>query len=527
MKVIVVGGGTSGWLTIGAFLRYYPQFDITLVESKSVPIIGVGESTTATFKHFINSHLKIDDQEFMVGTDAIYKMSVKFEDFYYVGDGGMHYPFGTAVLNGLGPLGLEAWDVVKSHNQELRSSDFNECMTPAYSLFTKNKYSENLNNEFDGYTPRIETAYHLNAPQLAVYLKNKYKDRIKYIQANVKDADMFEGSVASLILDDGSRLAGDLFVDCSGFRSILLSKKMNAKMVDLSHKLPNNKAWAVPINYSDVYSQMTPYTHSYALKNGWAWYTPVWSRIGNGYAYSDKYIDAENALQEFKDYLVNGKSPHCLSKKEVEDLPFFQLNMNAGYLEEPMIKNVVAVGLAGGFLEPLEGTGLYFVTESIINLMRILERRGLNQLVIDSYNSYMANLYKVWVDSTSFFYACTTRDDSDYWKEIKNKKFEPDITSNKFMYAHHGYQSFIKRAFVDSPELRGTYDLYASVSRGMDYITHASPVVMDRWEAWDNIDFSEHSKHFKAVFDERKNRWRKSAESAPHIYDYLLEKFHK
>ena len=527
MKAVIVGGGSSGWLTASAFKRYYPDTEVVVVESKNIPRIGVGESTTATFRHFINGQLKIDESEFMVGSEAIYKMAVKFEDFYYLGDKGFYYPFGEANLDGVGPLGLDAWDVVKHYNKDLPRTDFTASMSSIHALYTQNKISDNLNGEFDNYEPDLQRGYHLNAPKLADFLKDRcIKQGVVYIQADVVDADMLDGSVASVILDDGLRVTGDLFVDCTGFKSLLISKKMGSKFIDMSYKLPNNRAWATPISYKDVYSEMTPYTNSTALKNGWCWYTPIWSRIGNGYSYSDKYTDPESALQEFKDYLGSGKTPLKLSKQEIEDLPFFEVKMRAGFYEEGMIKNVVSIGLSSGFLEPLEGTGLYFIQEAITTLMRVLGRKDINQFAIDSYNVYMKNLYMVWADAISLFYASSVRDDSQYWKDIKNKRFELDILSAPYMYAHHGFQSFIKRALVDTPELRTFFDVFAAVSRGTDLLTRADATVIDRWETWDKISFEDQARQFKELFDFRKNKWETNAKDAPHIYDYLSSKFY-
>jgi flavin-dependent dehydrogenase len=526
-KVVIVGGGSSGWLAATAFKRYYPEKNVILIESKTVPRIGVGESTTATFRSFVKDMLKIDESEFMVGSEAIYKQAVKFQDFYYLGDGGFYYPFGEAYTEGLTALGLDAWDVVKSFNKDLPVTDFTASVSPIHALYMKNKISDNLNGEFDNYDPNMHRGYHLNAPKLADYLKDRCISLgVTYIQADVLDADMVDEKIASVVLDDGSRVEGDLFVDCTGFRSALINKKMNSKFIDLSYKLPNNRVWATPIQYKNIYSEMTPYTNSTALKNGWAWYTPIWSRIGNGYAYSDKYTNPEDALTEFKSYLLSTKTPLRLSKEEVDDLPFFEVKMRAGFYEEGMIKNVVSVGLSSGFLEPLEGTGLYFIQESITQLMRILNRRDLNQFAIDHYNAYMKNLYLVWADGISLFYASSVRDDSEYWKEIKNKKFDAESVMSNHMYSYHGIQSFIKRALVDTPDLRTFFDLYANVSRGMEMVTRADHAIIDRWQLWDGLNYEELAAHFKSIFDERKAKWELNSRLAPHIYDYLNNRFY-
>lgn len=510
-NIVIVGGGSAGWLTAAALCRYFTDKKITLIESKTIPIIGVGESTTATMKHFINGHLKIKDEDFMSGVNAIYKCAVKFNDFYHVNDEGYFYPFGQPFLNDSKIPAMGVWDIVKHYYPDLPKDDFTKSLFPASALFTKNKIDENLNGEFDNYNFQIDTGYHLDATKLGDYLKNNYclERGLNHIIANVVEINENENGIESLILDNGSVIKGDLFIDCSGFRSILLGQKMKPEYVDLSSKLPNNRAWATPIKYKDVYKEMIPYTQSTALANGWAWYTPIANRIGNGYAYCDKYVTKEQALEEFKDYLLSDKVPIKLTKDEVDALPFFEIKMSAGYFKESMVKNVVGIGLSAGFLEPLEGTGLYFVTEPLLQLIKILQRRGINQFIIDAFNQYMEEQFNDWGNTLALFYAQSIRDDSDYWKEIKSKKFS--FKHYERIAKDHGAQ---------------LNDAYSHIARGCDFAMDVDPVVIDRWQLYANNQFNyeDYARQLKNIFDERKSKWHCSSLSKLHIYDYLKKR---
>ncbi len=518
-KIVIVGGGSSGWISAAALIKYLPEIEITLVESKTIPTIGVGESTTAMMKHFINAHLGISDEDFMPGVDAIYKMSVKFSDFYYEGDQGFHYPFGLPDLSNL-DFGLESWDIAKAYNPEISRQDFTKSFFPAYELFENNKIDENLSGKFGNYNPKTDMGYHLDANKLGVWLKDNYclPRGVKHKYAEVLDVVSNDDGITGLELSDNTLLEADFFIDCSGFKSILLSKTMKPKFVDFSHELPNNRAWATPIQYKQKEKEMTPYTNCTALKNGWAWYTPIWSRIGNGYAYCDKFITAEEALVEFKEYLLSDKTPLNLSKEEVDALPFFEIKMNAGYYEENMVKNVAAIGLSGGFLEPLEGTGLYFITDALLALIKVLKRN--NQFSRDAFNRYMADLYVSWSAVLSMFYAQTDREDSLYWKTIKNKTFFPK--NDNFVF-----NRYIQRAMYEFPLERNQYDSWPAIIHGTDFFNKNLSVI-DRWQFWDShLDYKTIAENYKQIFDERKKNWEEAAKSSPNNYHYLKNKFYK
>jgi len=525
MKIVVVGGGSSGWLVASGLVRYCPNYDITVVESPTIPTIGVGESTTAYVKHFIKDCLKIDESHFLKETSGIYKMSVLFKNFSKNNTEGYHYPFGLPNTQELDNSFVVAWDIVKNYNKDIKPEDFIKYMYPAHSLFSKNKINENLNNEFDGFNFDSDLGYHFDANKVGKYLQTYYcaPKGVKHISDNVKDVIFLDEEVEYLLLDSGEKIYADLFIDCTGFKSLLLGQKMKPKFIDVSDKLLNNRAWATPTKYDDIYSQMQPYTTATALGSGWAWYTPIASRVGNGYAYSENFIDPQDALEEFKKYLLKSKN-HNLTKNQIDELPFFEIKMKTGFYETAMVKNVVGIGMSSGFLEPLEGTGLHFIIESIYSLIKIIENGKPNQFLIDSFNLRVNELYRSWVDTLSFIYLSSKKDDTDYWKHISKLSFvNLDFTSknhfhdtNDFAYRLH----YWTRHHYEN-------DLFNNVVRGSGLINNFNQMDADMFSMNQRKNGTTSEELYKKYYDimvKNLQKWEDNSTNSLHIYDFLKSK---
>jgi len=518
-RIVVVGGGSAGWLSAANFISVFPDKEIILVESDNIPTIGVGESTTAMFKYFINGHLGISDDDFMPGCDAVYKMSVKFKNFSKENDKGFHYPFGLPLLDNLDPFYIESWNLVKHFYPEIEDN-FCAYFFPAFHLFSNNKFDNNINGDFDNYDPKSFLGYHLDANKLGPFLRDFYclPRGVKHIIGDVGDIGLNNGCVKFVRVDDRI-VHGDLFVDCTGYKSLLLKQVYAPQFTDLSDNLINNRAWATPIQYKNVYKELQPYTTSTALKNGWAWYTPISSRVGNGYAYSDKYITSNQALVEFKDYLLSDNFPISLSKTELENLPFFELKINAGYYDTPFVKNVVGIGLSSGFLEPLEGTGLFFITEPLLILNKLISRNCINQFMRDSFNNHVAELYESWSDVLSSFYCTSARNDSLYWNEIQNKNTTQQKDS-LYQKNYHGLREFQKRYISDHISNTTDFDAFTamSIGNGLSSIDETS---IRNWTYNEQVNFSQIASNYKKILEDRKNKWIESSKNSIHIVDYL------
>jgi hypothetical protein len=528
-KIVILGGGSAGWITAATLIRYFPKKDITVIESPNIPTVGVGESTTAYMKMFINGHLGLSDEEFLPGVEGVLKMSVRFQDFHKKGDGGFHYPFGRPYFSFEGAR-FETWSIKKYYYPETPVQDFARSFIPQMALIEKNKISKNELGQFDNYAYSSDLGYHFNANKVGEFLRDSYSvpRGVKVIKNNVKEVITNEDGVESLILENDEVIKADLYIDCSGKKSLLLGDALKEPWVDFSHWLPNNKAWAVPTPYKDVYSQFRPYTNCTALSSGWAWHTPIWSRVGNGYAYCDKYISDEDALEEFKNYLSSSDCPGNFTREEVENLPFFNVPFNAGYYKRAMVKNVVALGLANGFLEPLEGTGLLFVTNPLLTLIKLMQRENLTKYTETLFNMNVEREYHGWRDFLTYFYMFTERDDSKYWKDITEKEYYLD-TEYRTKLESSTYETFFNNFSKDETSYHLTdVDGIIYVSKGMNASFDLDESILDRLRFQnDGRDWSEIVEQIKFRQEQDIRRWNKSAEDEMHAYDFTKEHIYK
>jgi len=433
-KITVVGGGSAGWMTAATLIKAFPNKEITLIESPDVPTVGVGESTISQIRGW-TTFLGIDDTEFLKHTDGIFKLSIKFTDFYRKGEK-FHYPFGPVDLENT-RANLNDWWFKKEFYPETPNSDYADCYCPNMALVNANKLTYNENNDLPLFNFKRDTAYHFDATKFGLWLKEHYclPRGVKHIQEDIQSIETDEDGIKSL----NKKHTADLFIDCTGFKSLLLSE-FDVPFESLSNKLPNNKAWATRIPYKNKEEELKPYTNCTAIENGWVWNIPLWNRIGTGYVYSDKYVSDEQALEEFKKHL---------NRDDVDELQFKNITMRTGIHSRLFVKNVAAVGLSAGFIEPLESNGLFTVHEFLLELIRNLRRGKVNQWDKDNYTSACKRIFYQFAEFVGLHYALTQRDDTPYWRE-----------NNKRVYDENLY------------DLKGNFMkgyLYAAISRFADY----------------------------------------------------------
>jgi len=523
-KITVVGGGSSGWLVASGLIRYYPDREIVVIDSSKIPAIGVGESTTAMMRQYIVGSLKIDEKEFCKGTDAIWKSNVRFRDFAKIGSQ-FDYPIGSPFTETkTSTLGMSVWNLKKMFYPETSDSDFIESYFPHYQLYNQQKVT--TRTDMLGFRPTVDYAYHLDANKLGPWLRDNYctPKGVTHIDSEIKDVKVGQDGIEYLVLEDGSHHESDIYIDCTGFRSKLLGQAMEEEWVSLESLLHNNRAWATPIPYTDPYKEMQPFTTATALKNGWAWYTPIWSRIGNGYSYSNKYISEEDALKEFKEYLMSDKMPIPRTKDQVEDQPYLNLSMKAGYYKRSWVKNVVAIGLSSGFLEPLEGTGLMFVHDIFLSLCKFLDYDKVNQFQRDIFNKKVEEEYLGWRDILSLFYVESKRDDSDYWKDLTSIS----VTElNKFSgrWTNQNLYRFADAILIDNlNEKTNPMEAALYITMGMNFNHDMGYHVYDRWNTWeDQFDWKPTVDLWQKEREEIIKAWKNFAKEQPHVYDFFKE----
>ena len=521
-NITIVGGGSAGWMTAAFLIKLFPEKEIRLVESPDIPILGVGESTLGGINEFMY-FLGIEEKDFMPETDASYKLSIKFTDFYEKDAGSFHYPFGLPYLEN-SVNGLRDWMFKKALYPEIPNHDFVRSYFPASALFDNNKYSDNSDGSFDNFEPRFSVAYHFDAVKFGLWLKEKYciPRGVKHILADVVETPVNSEGIEKLVLSNGEELTADLFIDCTGFKSLLLGEALKEPFTSFSDLIPNNRAWATRLPYVDKERELEGFTNSTAYNNGWVWNIPLWSRLGTGYVYSDKYIAPEEALEEFKQYLKSDKMVVPRTDEQINELEFRPIQMRIGMHERTFVKNVVAIGLSAGFIEPLESNGLFSVHTFLFSLGQALLRGRVNQWAIDSYNNHTYNIFRVLGEFISLHYSLSVRQDTQYWRDVTERSYLQElIDPNRF-------SEFVNVANAKNnigdglPLLSGS--IY--VTAGMNYPIMDS-IAQRIGEIQDGVSHEGFAEKTYKNLENNKIRWALAAKKSPTLYEYLRDNIHQ
>ena len=424
-SICIVGGGSSGWMAAALLSKTFPDMQIALVESKRVKRIGVGESTLGHFNRFLR-RLELKDKDWMPHCNATYKTSIAFKNFRHGKGERFQYPFGNFDLfNDYKSGPLTFFELQSVYGKELYPEEefarfVNHQTFLAERCRLPNK-DEQTNLKMGNFIFDDDTAYHFDADLFGQYLKehialpNGVVHMTGDVEMCVKDHD---GNMTSVLTDDGKAIQADLYVDCTGFKSLLLEKYMNVPFESFHDQLFNDRAIATHIPYVDREKDMESYTDCIGMSNGWVWNIPLWNRVGTGYVYSSKYISDGEALLEFKHHLATKYSP-----ESAQECQFMPIKIRHGKHTKSWEKNVVGIGLAFGFLEPLESTGLMTTHESIIFLCDALERREafVSKFDIDSFNFITNNMIETMKNFIVMHYTMSQREDTQYWSDCVNR----------------------------------------------------------------------------------------------------------
>ncbi|MBV8973266.1 MAG: tryptophan 7-halogenase [Sphingomonadaceae bacterium] len=411
-SVVIVGGGTAGWMTAAALARFVggEQTTVTLIESDDIGTVGVGEATIPTIQQF-NRLLGIDEDDFVRATKGTFKLGIEFVDWGRVGERYFH-PFGSygVDINGLDFHQIHA---KFGHGVGAPLADF--------SLPTVAARDGRFDRAGEPRSPlgRIDYAYHFDAGLYARYLRGyaeahgaiRHEGRITGV---ARDGE--NGHVASVTLADGREVAGELFIDCSGFRSLLLGETLGVPFDDWSTWLPCDRAVAMP---STGEASLAPFTRATARVAGWQWRIPLQHRTGNGLVYSSAFIDASAAT----DLLVANLAGDPLGEPR-------HLSFRAGRRVRPWERNVVAIGLAAGFLEPLESTSIHLIQSGIAKLLALFPDRRFLDVERNEYNRLVGAAYDGVRDFIILHYHATARDDSPFWNHVRTMAV-PDSLQRK------------------------------------------------------------------------------------------------
>ena len=525
-SIIILGGGSAGWMTATTLIRAFPNKKITVIESPDVPIIGVGESTLGSLRRW-TKYIGLDESSFFPYTDASYKLSIKFTDFYKKDAGSFYYPFGAVQYTENNPY-LE-WFSKKYYDPELPITDMVESLHPQAQLFLQNKFRENQDGQLGVFNHETDAAYHFDAVKFGSWLKNHYclPRGVELITDTVTDIEQDSDGISKLFLKSGNNVSADLYVDCTGWSALLLSKTLNEPFDSYSDMLPNNKAWATRVPYKNRGRELEGYTNCTAIENGWCWNIPLWSRLGTGYVYSDKFTSKDEALIQFKNYLMSNKMVEPRTVEEIERLEFKDITMKVGIHQRTFVKNVVAIGLAAGFIEPLESNGLFSVHEFLFKLVDILQRGDISQFDRDMYNISVRDLFDSFAKFVALHYALSHRDDTEYWKAIQNREFRDKNNDPVSQVTNRsgGLYGFVNNYMEEWG--------YQTHSGGMPYIGTGLNFLMLNENRIQSIetrfghDFERLAKGVKNRDDIAIAHWRMIADLSPTLENYLYERFYK
>lgn len=397
LKVVVLGGGTAGWMTAASLAKLLPdRVSVDLIESEDIGIIGVGEATLPHIRGFVE-RLGIREAEFMKATHATYKLGIDFRDFGRIGESYIH-PFGSFGEELAGVGFHHYWLELQRREQAAPLGEYSLCVSAARAnRFQPPSQDMTLASTY-GYAYQFDAT--LFGPFMRDFGQSLGVARHEGLVTNVeRDGDT--GDVTALVLKDGRRIEGDLFVDCSGFRSLIAQQKLDVKFLPFASNLFNDRAVVMPTPHD---CEPKPQTDSIAMRAGWRWRIPLITRVGNGYVYSSAHISDAEAEAELRE---------ALGQPEAEAR---FLTMKVGRVEETWRGNCLAAGLAQGFIEPLEATALHIVIATALEFAQAYEAGGFTPQHRDAFNASIAARYEGIRDYIVAHYRLGQRSNSGYWR---------------------------------------------------------------------------------------------------------------
>jgi tryptophan halogenase len=421
-SVLIVGGGTAGWMAAAALSRFLgPTLDIRLVESEQIGTVGVGEATIPQIKH-LNSALGIDERDFVARTHGSFKLGIEFINWRRQGE---------AYLHNFGSIGLNLQQVT-FHHYWLRAraagsqtSLWDYCLNTAAARQMRFSPLEKVGNSpLSG----IAYAYHFDASLYGQFLRAYAEQRgVTRMEGLIESTEMDpeNGHVTAVRLQDGRSLAADLFIDCSGFRGLLIEQALGTGYEDWTHWLPCDRA--IPVPSSNETAPIRPYTQSIAHSAGWQWRIPLQHRTGNGHVFSSAHMSEADAT----DTLMANLEGEALAEPRV-------IRFVTGRRKQFWNRNVVALGLASGFLEPLESTSIHLVQSGISRLIALFPDGDIAAADRDEYNRQMVLEYERIRDFIILHYHLNERTDSDFWQDCAAMTVPDTLTAKLDLFRANG-----------------------------------------------------------------------------------------
>ena len=419
-KILIVGGGSAGWMTAAALSANLAQgCEIALIESEEIGTVGVGEATIPSILSF-NRLLGIDEAEFLRETKGSFKLGIEFAGWHRP-DSGYFHPFGSFGRDIEGVNFHQLWLKLRGEAGIGPIADYSPSTVAARAAAFGPPVGD-PRSPLSG----MAYAYHIDATLYAAFLRRRAEaDGVARVEGRIVSVERTDnGHVAAVVLDDGRRVEGDLFIDCSGFCSLLLGDAMGVGFEDWSHWLPCDRAIAVPTERTEP---VLPYTRATAHQAGWQWRIPLQHRTGNGVVYCSRFLDDDAAERLLLSRLDS--APTAAPRR---------LSFTAGQRERMWEGNVVAIGLSGGFLEPLESTSIHLIQQGISKLFALFPDRDFSKVERDEYNRQMTDNYRSIRDFIILHYHATARDDSPFWDHVRTMDVPDSLTRKLDLFRHKG-----------------------------------------------------------------------------------------
>lgn len=421
-RIVIVGGGSAGWMTAAALSRLIkPEHcQVRLIESDEIGTVGVGEATIPQFQLF-NKLLGLDENEFIRKTQGTFKLGIQFVDWKNFGHKYIH-AFGQVGLDMEGLQFYQYW--LKMH--AMGKADELGSYTLSGLASEHNKFMRSINA---GNSPlsNITYAFHFDAGLYARFLR-EYSEARGVIRTEGMVVNTIlranDGFIEAVQLSSGERVEADLFIDCSGFRGLLIEQALQTGYEDWSHWLPCDRAWAVPC---ESVEDPTPYTRSTARPAGWQWRIPLQHRVGNGHVFSTKFMSEDEACS----ILMNNLDGKPLAEPRL-------LKFVTGKRKKIWNKNCIAVGLASGFMEPLESTSLHLVQSTIARLMSFFPNKNFDQADIDEFNRQASFEVEKVRDFLILHYHATERNDSEFWNYCRTMSVPDSLAEKMELFQNNG-----------------------------------------------------------------------------------------
>jgi tryptophan halogenase len=480
-KIAIVGGGTAGWMAAAVLARFLKPADVTiqLIESQEIGIVGVGEATVPVIQ-VLNGLLGIDEADFLRKTGGTFKLGIEFRDWSRLGQTHFHF-FGDfgAPIEGIPP-----------HHHWLKMRQLGQAAALGeHSL----PYVIGKLGRFSLPAADYKYAYHFDAGLYARYLRANAEARgVRRKEGKVVDVELRgeDGFIRTLVLDSGERIDAEFFIDASGFRGLLIEQALHTGYEEWSHWLPCDRAAAVPCTCE---GDLTPYTVSTARAAGWQWRIPLQHRTGNGYVYCSQYIGDDAAT----DALLSGLDGRPLAEPRL-------LRFTTGHRKQFWNRNCLAVGLAGGFLEPLESTSIQLIQTALARLIEMFPDRNFDPAVSAEYNRVSVNELERIRDFLILHYCATQRDDSPLWRYCSTMSVPDSLKHKMDVFRSSGRVPLYSEESYQEPS-------WVSIFLGQNiYPKRYDPLV-------DNID----TEHLKRGLMQRRRAIRRLAEGMPMHSDFI------